>query len=99
MLVRRAVLALGQRRALAWLPLASCRPAACDAAVEGACVDLLLDEFDRGRDAFVDCPGNLRLRRDRKVAANVLEEGAIGICEVVRILGQALHRLLARRED
>src|ERR687894_3310194 len=45
-LVRRAVLAIRQRRALARLPLARRRVAARDPAVERARLDLLLDELD-----------------------------------------------------
>src|SRR6266550_2724968 len=47
-LVRRAVVALRQRRALARLALARRRAAACNAAVERAGFDLVLDEL-RGR--------------------------------------------------
>ena len=46
-LVRRAVVALRQRRALARLALARRRLAAGDAAVERAGLDLLVDELDR----------------------------------------------------
>src|SRR5690242_3013420 len=62
-LVRRAVLPLRQRRPLAGLPLARGRATARNAAVEGAGLDLLLDELDRGGDALVDRPGDLRLAR------------------------------------
>ena len=67
-LVRRAVVALGQRRALARLALARRRVAARDAAVERAGLDLLLDERARGRHALVHRPGDLGLRRDREIA-------------------------------
>src|SRR4051794_17284456 len=50
MLVRRAVVAFRQRRALAGLALARRRAAAGDAAVERAGLDLLLDEGDGGAD-------------------------------------------------
>ena len=53
MLVRRAVVAVRERRALARLALARRRVAARDAAVERAGLDLLLDEPDRGVDALV----------------------------------------------
>src|SRR5262249_4116191 len=46
-LVRRAVVPLGEGRALARLPFPRRRPAARDAAVERTCLDLLLDESDR----------------------------------------------------
>src|SRR3954452_7385969 len=95
MLVRRAVVALRQRRALAGLALARRRAAAGDAAVEGARLDLALDEPDRRRDALAHGPGDLRLARDREVAADVLEERPVGLREVERVLGEALHRLLA----
>src|SRR5690242_20868107 len=96
MLVRRAVLALGQRRALAGLALAGRRAAAGDAAVERAGLDLLLDEAHRGADALAHGPGDLRLRGDREVAANVLEKRPIRLGEVLRVSGEPLHRLLAR---
>src|ERR687892_2044893 len=73
-LVRGAVLALGQRRALARLALARRRAAACDAAVERAGLDLRLDELDGGADPFRHRPGDLRLVGDGEVAADVLEE-------------------------
>src|SRR6476659_2085864 len=95
MLVRRAVVAVRQRRALAGLALARRRLAAGDAAVERAGLDLLLDERDRSADALANRPGNAGLRGDREIASNVLEEGAIGACEILRIGGEARHRQLA----
>src|SRR5262245_37339984 len=97
-LVRRAVVAVRQRRALARLALARRRAAACNAAVERARFDLLVDERRRGVHALRDRPRDLRLARDREVAADVLEERAVGLREIERILGKAFHRLLARRE-
>src|SRR4051794_11678135 len=99
MLVRRAVVALGKRRTLARLPLARGRLAAGDAAVEGACLDLLVDELHRCSHALLDRPADLRLVRDREVAADVLEQGPLRPREVVRVVGKALHRLLARKQD
>src|SRR5262249_5380437 len=98
MLVRRAVLALGERRPLAGLALPRRRPATGDAAVKGAGLDLRLDERTRRRDAFADRPRDLCLRGDREVAADVLEERPLGLREVERIGREALHRLLARVE-
>src|SRR6476620_10058659 len=95
MLVRRAVVAVRQRRALAGLALARRRLAAGDAAVERAGLDLLLDERDRGADTLADRPGNAGLRGDRKVAANVLEKRSVGAREILRIGGEARHRQLA----
>src|SRR5262245_37522329 len=66
-LVRGAVVALGERRALARLALARGRPAAGDPAVEQPRLDLLLDEVDRGLHAFLHGPGDLRLRGDGEV--------------------------------
>ena len=66
--------------------------------VERAGLDLLLDEADRGIDALVDRPGDLRLHGDREVAPDVLEERPVRLGEVVRICGEPLHRPLARRE-
>src|SRR6188472_1180704 len=54
MLVRRAVVAFRQRRALARLALAGRGPATGDTAVERSGLDLLLDESDRGLDALGD---------------------------------------------
>src|SRR5215203_821270 len=90
-----AIVALGQRRALARLPLARGRPAARNAAVERAGLDLLLDERDRGSDSLAHGPGHLGLCGDREVAANVLEKGAIRLGEVLGISGESLHRALA----
>src|SRR5207302_2610703 len=84
-LVRRAVVALRQRRALARLALPRRRAAAGDAAVERAGLDLLLDEVDRGVDTLRDGPGDLRLHGDREVAADVLEERLVRLREVMRI--------------
>src|SRR3954447_26607161 len=53
-LVRRAVVAFRQRRALAGLALPRGRAAPCDAAVERARFDLLLDEAHRGVDTLAD---------------------------------------------
>src|SRR5436190_18426846 len=95
MLMRGAVLAVRQRRALARLALARRRTAARDAAVQHARLDLLLDEPDGCRDALAHGPSDLRLRGDRKVTANVLEERAIRPRKIVRIAREPLHRLLA----
>src|SRR5438067_619239 len=94
-LVRGAVVALGERCALARLALARGCPAAGDPAVERARFDLALDERDRCGHAFPDRPGDLSLARDREVAADVLEERPVGLGEVERVLGEAIHRLLA----
>src|SRR4249919_3102633 len=95
MLVRRAVVAVGQRRALARLALACRHATAGDAAVKRARLDLALDERNRRRDALAYGPGDLRLARDGEIAAEILEQGPVGLREVERILGQPLHRLLA----
>src|SRR5262249_49918813 len=76
-LVRRAVVAVGQRRALARLALARRGPAARHSAVEGTCLDLLLDEGAGGADHLVHGPGHLCLGRDGEVPPDVLEERAI----------------------
>jgi len=61
MLVRGAVVAVRERRALARLSLARGRAAAGNPAVEGAGLDLALDERDRGatpsRTAQATSPG------------------------------------------
>src|SRR5262245_41780499 len=99
MLVRGAVLAFRERRALARLALARGRAAARDASVKGSGLDLRLDELDRGPDALAHGPGDLRLLRDGEVAADVLEEGPVGIREVARILGEPLDAVLACSEN
>src|SRR5918911_4491438 len=99
MLMRRAVLAVRQRRPLARLALARGRAAARDAAVERAGLDLRLDERDGRRDALRHRPRDLRLRRDREVAADVLEERPLGLREVERVGRETLHRLLACLEN
>jgi hypothetical protein len=98
-LVRRAVVALRQRRALAGLALARRRAAAGDPAVERSGLDLLLDERRRRGHAGLHGPCDLRLRRDREVAPDVLEERPVRLREIERIAGEALHRVLARHED
>src|SRR3954467_11222805 len=97
-LMRRAVVALRQRCPLTRLALAGRRAAPSDAAVERSRLDLLLDEADRRLDALGHGPGDLRLHGDREVAADVLEQGAIRLREVVRVGGQALHRPLTGRQ-
>src|SRR4029079_11090922 len=79
-LVRGAILALGERRALARLTLASRRAAAGNAAVERAGLDLRLDEVDRSSDPLGHGPGDLRLLRDGEIAADVLEERLVRAC-------------------
>src|SRR6476619_6949919 len=98
-LMRGAVVAVRQRCPLAGLALAGRRTATGDTAVERSSLDLLFDEADGGLDTLGHGPGDLRLHGDREVAADVLEEGAIRLREVVRIGGQALHRPLTGRED
>src|SRR5580765_7003618 len=95
MLMRRAVVALGKRRALAGLALAGRRTAAGDAAVEGARLDLILDEGDGCGDSLLHGPGDLGLHGDREITPDVLEEGAVGLREVQRVGREPLHRLLA----
>src|SRR5215211_1181413 len=97
-LVARAVVALGERRPLARLPLARRRAAPRDAAVECTLLDLLLDERTGSVDALGDRPRDLRLHRYREVPPNVLEKRAIGLREVLRIRRESLHRPLARRK-
>src|SRR5688572_22456422 len=99
MLVRRAVVATGERRPLARLSLAGSRVAAGDPTVQEPRLDLLLDERRGGAESFLHRPGDLRLRGDREVTPDVRKERAVGACEVVRILGQARHRPLAFHED
>src|SRR5439155_12244878 len=66
MLVARAVVAVRERRALAGLALPRRRTAARDPAVEGTCLDLLLDEAHRGFDSLGHGPRHLGLHRDRE---------------------------------
>src|SRR4051794_21591436 len=98
-LVRRAVVALRQRRPLARLALPGRRAAACDAAVERAGLDLILDELHGCADPLGDRPRDLGLAGDREVAPDVLEQGAIRLGEIERVAGKPLHRLLAGGQD
>src|SRR5262245_9579579 len=97
-LMRGAVVALGERRALARLALPRRRVAAGNAAFERAVLDLLLDELDRSPDAVRDRPGDLRLHGDREVAPDVLEERLVRLGEVMRVGSESLHRALAGSE-
>src|SRR2546425_7654666 len=71
-LVRRAVVPVRERCALARLSLPGRGAAAGHAAVERTGLDLLLDEADRRVDALADGPGDLSLDGDREIAANIL---------------------------
>src|SRR6476661_3298572 len=98
MLMRGAVVTIRQRRSLTGLALARGGATAGNTSVESACLDLLLDEPNRGIDTLADGPGDLCLHRDREEPPDVLEQGAIGLREVVRIRSEPLHRPLTRRE-
>src|SRR5919197_2148516 len=98
-LVGGAVLAVGQRCALARLALAGRRATARDTAVEGAGLDLGLDELDCGADALAHGPRDLRLAGDGEVAPDVLEERSVGVREVARVLRQAFDSVLAGGQD
>src|SRR4029450_12863624 len=88
MLMRRAVVAVREGRARTRVPLARRCAAAGDPAVERAGLDLLLDEGDRCGDALLHRPGDLRLRCDREVAADVPQETPIGLARIERDAGQ-----------
>ena len=82
MLMRRAVIALRKRRALARLAFSRRRSAARDAAVESSCFDLLLDEGRRSGHAFLHGPGTFDSDIDLRskttgvlVQNNILERG------------------------
>ena len=97
--MRRAVVA-ARAAACAGRPC-PCASSPCSGATppsSSAGLELRLDERDRRADALAHGPGDLRLRGDREVAADVLEERAVGPREVVRIGGQPRHRLLALAE-
>jgi hypothetical protein len=72
--------------------------AAGHAAVEGAGLDLLLDERDGSADPLVDGPGDLRLRRDREIVPDVLEQRPLRLGEVLGVAREPFHRLLAGLE-
>src|SRR5262245_6571801 len=97
-LVRRAVVATGQRCALTGLACPCRRMTAGEPTGEEACLDLLLDERCRSTHAFTHRPGHLRLCPDQEVPADIGEERAVGPCEVVRIVGEPGHRPLALLE-
>src|SRR5918911_1037673 len=71
MLVRGAVLAIRQRRALARLALARGRPAARRGAL-AASLQLLVDVGDRALDVVVDHAVDARLLRDREEMADLV---------------------------
>ena len=86
------------RRAEVAVPAAGCAGTACPCgslpgsagrrrrtAPASICV---FDERDRRIDPFLHDPGNFGLRRDREVATNVLEKGAIRLGEVLGVLCQ-----------
>ncbi len=93
--MRGAVVASWQRCSLAGLSLARRRLAPAHASVEQPGLELRLDERDGGRDPLAYRPSDLRLRGDGEVASDVVEERPVRPREVVRVLGQARHRLLA----
>src|SRR6267142_4360827 len=95
MLVRRTVVALGERRALTRLALARRCATARNTTVEGSGFDLRLDERAGRSDSLADRPGDLGLGRDWEIAPDVLKERSFGLRKVQRVGGQALHRLLA----
>lgn len=95
MLVRRAEVPPGERRSLACLALAGSGVATGDSAIQKAGFDLLLDEACRSADPFSNGPRDLSLSGNRKIASNVGEERSIRACEVVRIVREASHCVLA----
>src|SRR3954449_550334 len=100
MLVRRAVLAAGQRHTLARRPLARARVAAQRAAVERDPLALaLVDEVGGDAHVAVDHPVHPHLLRDRKEDAYVVEQRPRRTCEVVTVAGEALERALARLKE
>ena len=64
-----------------------------------ASLDLFLDERHCSGDSFTDGPRDLCLRRNREVAADVLEQRPVGLGKVERVAREALHRLLALLEN
>src|SRR5438477_12502511 len=70
-LVRRAVVTLGQRCSLTGLALARRRAAPRDAAILGARLDLLLDEGRRSGEPFLHGPDDFGLRDDRELPPHV----------------------------
>jgi hypothetical protein len=62
-------------------------------------LDLLLDEGSRRADALTNGPGDPCLRGDREVPTDVREERSIRPREVVRVVRETLHGLLALHEN
>src|SRR5918999_3609551 len=100
MLVRRAVLAAGQRYALAGGPLAGAGVAAQWAAVEGhAGLGLAVDVVRGQLDMAFDNPEDADLLRHREVPPHVVEESLHRLGEVVTVECQALHGRLASAKE
>ena len=93
-LVRRAVLPIGQRRPLARLALAGRRLALVRLALARA-LELVEDVHDRRADVPVDRPVDAHLIRDREQMPDLREEALAGLREVLRVAGQPLDRRLA----
>ena len=97
MRVRRAVLALGHRAALARLALARERAAAPEQVA--APLELGLGRLDDARDHFVYCDVDACLLRDREVAPDLLEQAARRAREVAGVGSKPFDRALTGRED
>ena len=90
MRMRRAVLALGHRAALAGLALARERAAAAEQVA--ASLQLRLGGLDDARDDLVDCDVHARLLRDREVAPDLLEQAARRAGEIAGIGSKPFDR-------
>ena len=97
MRVRRAVLALGHRAALARLALARERAAAAEQIA--ATLELGLGGLDDARDDLIDRDVHARLLRDREVAPDLLEEAARRAGEVAGVGSEPFDRGLTGGQD
>src|SRR3954466_2210079 len=97
MRVRRAVLALGHRTALAGLALA--RESTAAAQQIAAPLELGLGGLDDARDHFVYCDVHACLLRDGEIAPDLLEQTARRACEVAGIGSEPLDRGLTGGQD
>ena len=87
MLVRRAVVALGEWRSLTRLALACRRAAARNATVKGPGFDLRLDERAGCSDSFADRPGDLGLGREHWKSGLGYALAAVGVVASVIVVG------------
>src|SRR4051794_34924146 len=95
MLVRRAVLAPGQRLSLTGLALAGRRAALARRSIEPDVGGHSREELLRERDVALDHHVHVHLLRDRKVLAHLREKRPRRLREVATVIGEPPHGGLA----